>query len=77
MRWRHRLAAAGHGLKAGFGAVLAAIGVFVITGLDKTEPRSRLRRNGSPISRRGFSRISMRERFGERTRLAPREVASN
>ena len=36
MRWRHRLAAAGHGLKAGFGAVLAAIGVFVITGLDKT-----------------------------------------
>jgi cytochrome c-type biogenesis protein len=36
MRWCHRLAAAGHGLKAGFGAVLAAIGVFVITGLDKT-----------------------------------------
>jgi len=36
MRWRHRLAAAGHGLKAGFGAVLVAIGVFVITGLDKT-----------------------------------------
>jgi len=36
MRWRHRLAVAGHGLKAGFGAVLAAIGVFVITGLDKT-----------------------------------------
>jgi cytochrome c biogenesis protein CcdA len=36
MRWRHRLAAAGHGLKAGFGAVLAAIGIFVITGLDKT-----------------------------------------
>jgi len=36
MRWRHRLAAAGHGLKAGFGAVLTAIGVFVITGLDKT-----------------------------------------
>jgi cytochrome c-type biogenesis protein len=36
MRWRHRLAAAGHGLKAGLGAVLVAIGVFVITGLDKT-----------------------------------------
>ena len=36
MRWRHRLAAAGHGVKAGFGAVLVAIGVFVITGLDKT-----------------------------------------
>ena len=36
MLWRHRLAAAGHGLKAGFGAVLVAIGVFVITGLDKT-----------------------------------------
>jgi cytochrome c biogenesis protein CcdA len=36
MRWRHRLAAAGHGLKAGFGAILVAIGVLVITGLDKT-----------------------------------------
>jgi cytochrome c-type biogenesis protein len=36
MRWRHRLAAAGHGVKAGFGAVLVAIGAFVITGLDKT-----------------------------------------
>ena len=36
MLWRHRLAAVGHGLKAGFGAVLVAIGVFVITGLDKT-----------------------------------------
>ena len=36
MRWRHRLAAAGHGLKAGFGAILVAIGALVITGLDKT-----------------------------------------
>ncbi len=35
MRWRHRLAAAGHGLKAGFGAILVAIGALVITGLDK------------------------------------------
>ena len=29
MRWRHRMAAAGHGLKAGFGAVLVAIGALV------------------------------------------------
>jgi cytochrome c-type biogenesis protein len=35
MRWRHRLAAAGHGLKAGFGAILVAIGALVISGLDK------------------------------------------
>jgi cytochrome c-type biogenesis protein len=35
MRWRHRLAAAGHGLKAGFGAILVAIGTLVISGLDK------------------------------------------
>jgi cytochrome c-type biogenesis protein len=35
MRWRHRLASAGHGLKAGFGALLIAIGLLVITGLDK------------------------------------------
>jgi cytochrome c-type biogenesis protein len=35
MRWRHRLATAGHGLKAGFGAILVAIGALVITGLDK------------------------------------------
>jgi cytochrome c-type biogenesis protein len=35
MRWRHRLAAAGHGLKAGFGAILVGIGALVITGLDK------------------------------------------
>ncbi len=36
MRWRHRVAAAGHGLKTGFGAILVAIGALVITGLDKT-----------------------------------------
>jgi cytochrome c-type biogenesis protein len=36
MRWRHRMAAAGHGLKAGFGTILVAIGALVITGLDKT-----------------------------------------
>jgi cytochrome c-type biogenesis protein len=36
MRWRHRLATAGHGLKAGFGAILVALGALVITGLDKT-----------------------------------------
>jgi hypothetical protein len=33
MRWRHRMA--GHGLKAGFGAILVPIGALVITGLDK------------------------------------------
>jgi len=36
MGWRHRLAAAGHGLKAGFGAILVSIGALVISGLDKT-----------------------------------------
>jgi cytochrome c-type biogenesis protein len=35
MRWRHRLATAGRGLKAGFGAILVALGALVITGLDK------------------------------------------
>jgi cytochrome c-type biogenesis protein len=35
MRWRQKLAAAGPGLKAAFGAILVAIGVLVITGLDK------------------------------------------
>ncbi len=35
MRWRQKLATAGHGLKAAFGAVLVAIGLLVITGLDK------------------------------------------
>jgi cytochrome c-type biogenesis protein len=36
LRWRHRLAAAGHSLKAGLGAILVASGALVITGLDKT-----------------------------------------
>jgi cytochrome c-type biogenesis protein len=35
MRWRHRLATAGHGLKAAFGAILVAMGALVLTGLDK------------------------------------------
>jgi cytochrome c-type biogenesis protein len=35
IQWRHRMAAAGHGLKTGFGAILVAIGALVITGLDK------------------------------------------
>ncbi|MBV9968930.1 MAG: cytochrome c biogenesis protein CcdA, partial [Xanthobacteraceae bacterium] len=30
-----RLAAAGHGLKAGFGAILIAVGLLTLTGLDK------------------------------------------
>jgi cytochrome c-type biogenesis protein len=36
MRWRHRLASAGQGVKAGLGILLAAIGVLVLTGLDKS-----------------------------------------
>ncbi len=35
MRWRMRLAAAGPGLKMGFGAILVAIGLLTLTGLDK------------------------------------------
>jgi cytochrome c-type biogenesis protein len=35
MRWRARLAAAGPGLKMGFGAILVAVGLFALTGLDK------------------------------------------
>ena len=35
MRWRQRLAAAGPGLKMGFGAILVAIGLLALTGLDK------------------------------------------
>jgi cytochrome c-type biogenesis protein len=35
MRWRARLAAAGPGLKTGFGAILVAVGLFALTGLDK------------------------------------------
>jgi cytochrome c-type biogenesis protein len=35
MRWRTRLAAAGPGLKMGFGAILVVVGLFALTGLDK------------------------------------------
>jgi cytochrome c-type biogenesis protein len=36
LRWRHRLASAGHGMKAALGAVFVATGVFVLTGLDRS-----------------------------------------
>jgi cytochrome c-type biogenesis protein len=36
MRWRDRLLAAGHGGKALLGALLVAIGVLILSGLDKT-----------------------------------------
>ena len=35
LRWRHRLASAGQGMKAALGAVFIAFGVLVLTGLDK------------------------------------------
>jgi cytochrome c-type biogenesis protein len=35
MRWQARLAAAGPGLKMGFGAILVAVGLLALTGLDK------------------------------------------
>ena len=35
IRWRHRLASAGAGAKAGLGAVFVGMGVLVLTGLDK------------------------------------------
>ncbi len=35
MRWRHRIASAGQGLKTGFGLVLLAAGALVLTGFDK------------------------------------------
>jgi cytochrome c-type biogenesis protein len=35
MRWRARLAAAGPALKMGFGAILVAVGLLALTGLDK------------------------------------------
>lgn len=35
LQWRYRLGAASHGLKAGFGAILVAIGTLVLTGFDK------------------------------------------
>ncbi len=36
VRWRHRLASAGQGAKAGLGALFVAIGVLVLTSLDKS-----------------------------------------
>jgi cytochrome c-type biogenesis protein len=36
VRWRHRLALAGQGAKAGLGALFVAIGVLVLTSLDKS-----------------------------------------
>jgi cytochrome c-type biogenesis protein len=36
MRWRHRLAAAGKNAKIGLGALFVAIGVLVLTNLDKS-----------------------------------------
>jgi cytochrome c-type biogenesis protein len=35
LRWRHRLASAGQGMKAVLGAVFIAFGILVLTGLDK------------------------------------------
>jgi len=36
MRWRHRLASATQGAKAGLGALFVVIGALVLTGLDKS-----------------------------------------
>src|SRR5260370_823041 len=36
VRWRHRLASASKGAKAGLGALFVAIGVLVLTSLDKS-----------------------------------------
>jgi cytochrome c biogenesis protein CcdA len=36
MRWRHRLASTSKGAKAGLGALFVAIGVLVLTSLDKS-----------------------------------------
>ena len=36
LRWRHRLASAGQGMKAGLGAVFVTIGCLVLTGLDES-----------------------------------------
>jgi cytochrome c-type biogenesis protein len=36
VRWRHRLASAGKSAKAGLGALFVAIGVLVLTSLDKS-----------------------------------------
>jgi cytochrome c biogenesis protein CcdA len=36
LRWRHRLASAGQGLKSGLGLLLIAIGALALTGADKS-----------------------------------------
>ena len=36
LRWRHRLASASQGAKAGLGVLFVAIGALVLTGLDKS-----------------------------------------
>ena len=36
LRWRGRLASASEGAKSGLGAVFVALGVLVLTGLDKS-----------------------------------------
>jgi len=36
LRWRHRLASASQGVKAGLGVLFVAIGALVLTGLDKS-----------------------------------------
>jgi len=36
LRWRQRLASAGQGMKAGLGVLFVAIGVLVLTGLDRS-----------------------------------------
>jgi cytochrome c-type biogenesis protein len=36
LRWRQRLGAAGKGMKAALGALLIAMGMLILTGLDKT-----------------------------------------
>jgi len=36
LRWRHRMASAGQGMKAALGGVFIAIGILVLTGLDKS-----------------------------------------
>jgi cytochrome c biogenesis protein CcdA len=36
IRWRHRLAAAGQGMRAAFGFLLVGVGILVLTGLDRS-----------------------------------------
>ena len=56
LRWRTWLMAGGARAKAAFAVVLVAIGVLVLTGLDKRVRDvywSTTRRSGSPTSRHG------------------------